>query len=294
MELPLSDPSLPSPPFIHCPGLANLRDIGGYPIHSPSFPTIKSVRRGVLYRSADPSRITPEGLSLLSDLGITTVFDLRSMPEIQRVGAEWGGVGVDASPFYSAEESVEARDEKKIERIWTPVFPEQDYSPEKVGLRYKAYTKGAEGFRDAYKDILSSAGEAYGTILRFLARGEGRALVHCTAGKDRTGMLVAVLFGLLGVEGETIAREYALTDEGLRLMKPIFKERLLRNEALKGNEDGVENMISSRAENMRVTLELVEEVWGGPERYLRDVVRLSDGEIEALKRRFGSEEEPVL
>ncbi|KAG8625404.1 hypothetical protein KVT40_007155 [Elsinoe batatas] len=293
MDLPLSDPTLPSPPFHHCPGLPNLRDVGGYPLTVPTCPTTHSVRRGLLYRSADPSRIPSQGLSLLRDeLNIRTVFDLRSVPEIQRVGA-----------FYSAGDSEQVKKQKGVERVWTPVFREEDYSPEKVGVRYKAYTRGSEGFREAYRDILAGAGEAYAVIFRHLAGGTGEGkgqggqagtLVHCTAGKDRTGVLVAVLFGLLGVEKGRICEEYALTDRGLGLMKPVFKERLLRNEALKGNEEGVESMIGSRAENMRVTLELIDELYGGAEGYLRKVVGLTDGEIEGLRRNFGSEEEPVL
>ncbi|KAF2224300.1 tyrosine protein phosphatase 5, partial [Elsinoe ampelina] len=263
------------PPFHHCPGLPNLRDVGGYPLTVPTSPTTHSVTRGLLYRSADPSRITPQSLSLLRDtLGIRTVFDLRSVPEIQR-------------------DSEEVKRQKGVERVWTPVFREEDYSPEKVGVRYKAYTRGAEGFREAYRDILAAAGEAYAVGFRHLARGtggrgqgggQGATLVHCTAGKDRTGLLVAVLFGLLGVEKGRICEEYALTDRGLGLMKPVFKERLLRNEALRGDEEGVESLIGSRAENMRVTLELVDEVYGGAEGYLRKVVGLTDGEIEGLRR----------
>ncbi|TKX27219.1 protein tyrosine phosphatase-like protein 2 [Elsinoe australis] len=311
MDLPLSDPTLPSPPFIHCPGLANLRDIGGYALRSPSRPTARSVRRGLLFRSADPTRVTPEGLDVLTSLRLGKAFDLRSIPEIQRLGKEWAGLEEGyKSPFWSeredevdGEEGEEQgkgraeREEKgdRIERVWTPVFATKDYSPEKVGLRFKAYTRGAEGFKDAYRDILANAGKAYATILRHLSKKDAEpALVHCTAGKDRTGMLVAVLYLLLGVDEETICREYALTDEGLRLMKPIFKERLLKNDALVGNEEGVENMISSKEENMRVTLGLIKEVWGSADSYVKEVVGLSEEEVVGLRKNFESEEAPVL
>ncbi|PNS17962.1 hypothetical protein CAC42_3921 [Sphaceloma murrayae] len=301
--LPQSDPTLP-PPFIHCPGLANLRDTGGYATSHRDADTSarsRSVRPGLLFRSADPSRVTPEGLAVLRGLGIKKVFDLRSIPEIQRVGKEWGGVEIETSPFYTVGEEEEGETKKKdkeegmIERVWTPVFETRDYSPEKVGLRYKAYTRGSEGFREAYRDIMLNAGKAYGVILRHFAGERPEAgLVHCTAGKDRTGVLVAVLYLLMGVEEETICREYALTDQGLRLMKPLFKERLLKNDALKGNEEGVDNMISSKAENMKVTIQLIKEIWGGAEGYVREVVGLSEEEVEGLRRNFGSEEEAVL
>ena len=111
--------SLP-PPFVNVPTLHNLRDIGGHALSS-SPPT--AVRKGILYRSADPSACasSPDALQQLHALNITTVFDLRSKPEIDRAGGP--------------------KELPGIQRIWTPVFEAEDYSPEKVALRYREYAK---------------------------------------------------------------------------------------------------------------------------------------------------------
>ncbi|KAF2153001.1 hypothetical protein K461DRAFT_293302 [Myriangium duriaei CBS 260.36] len=281
-EPPKAPSNLP-PPFHNIDGIANFRDIGGLP--TTSSPTHK-VKQGILFRSADPSNVSSQGLSQLHALNITTVFDLRSEPEIKRQGKEWDGTAIKA-PFVDAEK---ARG-NQIARHWTPVFAQTDASPAALAMRYKAYTEeGAGGFVKAYGDILDNGGNAYGAVLRHLAEEkEGACLVHCTAGKDRTGVLVAILLLLLGVGEEEVAREYSLTNKGLEHLREFYVERLLRTEVLKGDREGVERMITSREESMRGTIGMVKERWGGAEGYVRDVVGLTDEEIGGLRRRFGVE-----
>jgi len=104
------------PPFISsAPGLANLRDIGGYPVSDHS-----SVRKGLIFRGPDPAPVSGAGLETLHSLGITTLFDLRSQQQIDRAGGH--------------------RDLKGIRRIWSPVFGPEEYTPEKAALRYAQYS----------------------------------------------------------------------------------------------------------------------------------------------------------
>lgn len=171
------------------------------------------------------------------------IFDLRSTPEIKRDGPEWAGV---------APEDIDIFQPYGIKREWVPVFAEKDYGPDQVALRYKEYTRaGSDGFVKAYHDILLNAPQAYGKILRHLAQDKpSPCLVHCTAGKDRTGVLVALLLMLAGAPSNEISNEYALTDLGLAPLRALFIERLLKNPALEGNAEGVSNMVSSKPENM--------------------------------------------
>lgn len=137
----------------------------------------------------------------------------------------------------------------------------------------------------AYYDILLAAPDAYGKIFRYIASPDVKpCLIHCTAGKDRTGVLVALLKMLVGVEKETIAEEYALTDVGLEHLKPLFTERLLKNPKLEGNAEGVKNMVSSKKENMIATVEMIEKEFGGAEKYMREYCKLDDREIEGLRK----------
>lgn len=116
-------PNLPSPPFIHVPGLANLRDAGGYAIEGKPG---KVVRRGVLFRSADLTKLEDEGIAVLRPLGITHVFDLRSQTELERDG------------------HTEARTWEGAARVFVPVFLDKDYSPEALAVRFRNYSDGPE------------------------------------------------------------------------------------------------------------------------------------------------------
>ncbi|KAL1311587.1 hypothetical protein AAFC00_001703 [Neodothiora populina] len=316
-----------APPFLDIPGISNFRDIGGYASNLPFSPPSpsasstsprahtqnQSIRRALVYRCADPSRVQPDGLARLRDLGVRKVFDLRSITEIKRLGPEWSGVEIEDGAFVTRdssrrdgdekeegeeeeEEEEEEEDEGVIERIWCPVFADKDYGPEKVAIRYSHYAKsGSEGFVQAYTDILENASSAYRTILTHLSGPTpAPCIIHCTAGKDRTGVIVALLYLLCSVPPSVIAHEYSLTDAGLAHLKPLFKERLLKNPALAGNEDGVDNMISSREENMSATVEMIQERYGGAERYMTERLGLSSEQIERLKGNLVVDVQPVF
>lgn len=208
--------------------------------------------------------------------GIKTIFDLRSTPEIKRDGPEWAGIETDDSDIFEP---------YGIHRLWNPVFADENYDPESVIIRYRTYTyEGSEGFVTAYKDILQAATSSYGKIFKHLAQTDASpCLINCTAGKDRTGVVIALLLTLAGVPAEKIADEYALTDLGLADLKPMFVERLLKNPALEGNRAGVWRMVSSTTENMLAALEMITKDFGGVENYMKRDCGLTDAEIKQIK-----------
>jgi len=116
---------LSSPPFVSISGIHNFRDLGGYAVS----PTL-SVRRNVIYRCGEPSKVTPNGIEMLKSLGVTHIYDLRSKVEIERnKDVNWGGI----------------KEWDGCERVFAPVFIDQDYSPENLALRFKDYaSEGTE------------------------------------------------------------------------------------------------------------------------------------------------------
>jgi protein tyrosine/serine phosphatase len=152
--------------------------------------------------------------------------------------------------------------------------------------RYKEYTRsGTAGFVKAYHDIMISGSNAYSRVFRHLAQPKSSpVLVHCTAGKDRTGVLVALLFLLAGAQEDEIAKEYSLTDLGLAELKPLFTERLLKNPALEGNAEGVSNMVSSKPENMYATIGMIKDKFGSAEEYMRTHCGLTEEEVRLLRK----------
>lgn len=140
---------LPSPPFVAISGLANFRDIGGYPVvsctsaggddnvdGSKTTTTKKVVRRGVVYRASEPSKVTDDGVSKLQKLGIEKVFDLRSAVEIEKGVKE--GYGWQVKEWEGAT------------RLYAPVFLDQDYSPEALAMRYRNYSSETSQVRISY------------------------------------------------------------------------------------------------------------------------------------------------
>jgi hypothetical protein len=199
------------------------------------------------------------------------------MPEIKRDGPEWADM---------PDSTINVFEPYGIHRDWVPVFAEKDYGPDQVAVRYAEYTKtGSEGFVKAYHDILLSAPSAYGKIFRHLAQPDAKpCLVNCTAGKDRTGVVIALLLTLAGVEADKVAAEYALTEQGLAELKPVFIERLLQNPVLKGNQVGVQNLVSAKKENMVASLKMIQKEFGGPENYMKNQCGLSVDEVEQIRK----------
>ena len=71
-------------------------------------------------------------------------------------------------------------------------------------------------------------------------------IIHCTAGKDRTGVICALILSFCGVPDDVVAYEYSLTEQGLAGSKESLTAYLLAHPALENNENGALNMISAR------------------------------------------------
>lgn len=86
----------------------------------------------------------------------------------------------------------------------------------------------------------------FGAILSHLATPDpSPLLIHCTAGKDRTGVICAIILSICGVDDETIAQEYSLTEAGLAGIREEIIANLMKNQALKGNTEGAKRMMSA-------------------------------------------------
>lgn len=324
------NPPLPIPPFYNIPNINNLRDAALYPLSTLQ----GKLRPGILFRSAEVSKLDRLGWKAVHSIGVGHVFDLRSKPEVDRgwEGVVGKGAADDVRPGW-----IEAMEQAGIERSWVPVFHEKDYSPERLAERYVKYMdQSVMGFVHAYADILRNGGEAYRKIFLYLAgltpKIEGQrdekeslgALIHCTAGKDRTGIFFGVLFDFLGVPRDAIAGEYNLTELGLRhirqdvvarlLQSPGFKKymfslmqgtQLSKEEMAKLVKDGdvldtadvmvppevmeegrqaALRMVGARRESMLKALEMVDHEFGGSEMYMRTMCGLSDEDLKRLRR----------
>ena len=170
--------------FLAVDGLTNLRDLGGYRAEDGAW-----VRRGRVYRSDSPHLVSSDGAETLRSLGIVTVLDLRSNAERD----EFPG------PLPSTHHPIQ----EDVER--------DGIDPRTVSGR----DGGEQLLADLYVLLLERSALRYGQVLEALS-DEARlpALVHCHAGKDRTGLAVALLLSALGVDRDTVLDDYATSPSG--------------------------------------------------------------------------------
>ncbi len=159
----------------------NVRDLGGLPTGDG-----RVVRSGALYRADGVNRLAGDDLERARDLALATVIDLRTQGEIERGGR----FPVDHYP-------VDWHHLPMIRRMWS----DDDLV---------ATTGAADFLRDRYVDMLEDGRESLARIVELVAAGTP-ALFHCAAGKDRTGVVAAVLLGLVGVPHDEIAADYHAT-----------------------------------------------------------------------------------
>ncbi|KAK5061611.1 hypothetical protein LTR84_008155 [Exophiala bonariae] len=262
---------LPTPPFIHVHGVPNFRDLGGYRCSPPPSSSsssssssnddagkIYTLRRGILFRCAHPTHLTPQGLeTVTSQLKISRMYDLRSGPEIARLATTVANSPAAENLYPLADPNtgtIESSAAPGLERVFVPVYQSEDYGPVALARKLQWYTDEhrhdeasgfaySTGFVNAYRDIATHGADAYRVIFRRLldvaARGgdgadgataaavDGPGLIfHCTAGKDRTGVFGALIHRLVGVDDDTICWEYALTEPGLGRWRDQFIKRI--------------------------------------------------------------------
>lgn len=169
----------------------NFRDLGGIPVDRGT------VRTGVVFRSDDVSIVPDDWADAAArELGVTHVIDLRSPHEAAVLGR--GALAAHGSIAYH-------------HLPLTDSLPSDD-DPAMVALLDHA-TCDDVGL--AYLEMLEKGAGRLVTALSLIATGSGGVVFHCAAGKDRTGVLAAVLLSALGADAPAIIDDYAVTGDNL-------------------------------------------------------------------------------
>jgi len=137
---------------------------------------------------------------------------------------------------------------------------------------------------ELYSQILDHGGLAFGQILRYVRDNPHDAcLFHCTAGKDRTGIIASILLKLAGVDDTSIAHDYALTRVGREPARAKIMERLSKEPMFASNNEAALNMFTCREETMIAFLGLLKDKYGGVEEYLKQYTHLSEDDITTIR-----------
>jgi protein-tyrosine phosphatase len=227
------------------PDCQNTRDLGGLPFSSGGV-----TRTGVLVRSDNLASLTSAGRRAMIDYGITTVIDLRAESELK------GSPGPPFSNFQSTDPigSQQAEPEGDV-----PVYLNLPLVDDEIAF----VLNEAPTMPDRYKVMIDRRQAALGTIFNAIARADGPVLFHCFAGKDRTGLVAAMVLSLAGVEADAIGADYAETDAQLTTR---YAEWLAR--AAPERLEAMRDELRCPPEWMLRTLDYVEQTWGGVESYL--------------------------
>jgi len=197
-------------------GSFNFRDLGGYPGAGG-----RTTRWGRLYRADALHELTPEDVDRLRDLGLRTVVDLRTERELARTGR--GPLEPEGVAFHHL----------AVVQEGVGADGSSDRSGE--GESMAAPAPAGDDLADRYLWYLDVGRGALVEALTLLGGDDHYPLVfHCAAGKDRTGVLAALVLEILGVDRQLIVADYVITAERLRLIvdrwsaDPEFAERMAK------------------------------------------------------------------
>ena len=261
--------------WIDLDGAVNVRDVGGLPTVDG-----RTTRAGVLLRSDNLQDLSEADVQrLVGELGVRTVLDLRSSGEVHLTGP---GPLREAGPAHHQLSLIPEwdgePDREEVDRALDSAV--QDALP---SLAPGPRQQGPTDLGDHYADYIAKAGDNLGRALRLLADpASGTTLVHCAAGKDRTGVVVALALDAAGVEREAVVADYAATAE--RIEGIIARLSASSTYASEVQTHKVEEF-KPRAETMARFLALVDERHGGAAEWLR-ANGLSESELAALRGRL--------
>jgi protein-tyrosine phosphatase len=235
-------------------GCFNFRDIGGYPAADG-----RTVRWGRYFRAGRQDRMTERDLQRIRALEIATQIDLRRPDEVREQGR--GPLESLGAAYHNI-----------------AVIPEggTDQLSRLVG------DTGISGRR--YLGYLEFGPESWLRMFQIFAEPQHQPLlVHCTAGKDRTGVTTAFLLSVLGVERALIEADYTLTNHDVTRQVEFI-------ESTAGLPDGMDRQTLLRVagvpENaMAEFLDGLEERWGGPLEYLRSI-GVGEETLAAVRENF--------
>lgn len=262
-------------PHLRFPGTINFRDMGGY--NTISGGRVRSKR---LFRSGHLADIKTTSQTEIAQLGISLVCDFRIDDERN-------------------EQPNQYHMSWQPDSVHLPIWPIKTPGIDNTVARLlagkvdteKAITDQTSAYREFVRDQSSQFAKMFEVIL---AEKHRSILLHCTAGKDRTGIASALLLTALGVERDDIRRDYLLSVEGHGAQEQTqfyvdkyWAEHLTKHESKpRCTQDDVRHLFSVQAEKIDAAFDEMRVVAGSVEHYLRDALALTDTSIAELQHRY--------
>ena len=233
-------------------GASNFRDLGGYVGQDG-----RTVRWRKLFRSNHLGHLTPADIAVLRELGVRSAFDLRGKDE--RSEALCG-----------------------IEDIETHSLPVE---PTVVAALRAIHASGRlstaddalEVMRDSYRGYVENSTPRFRTLFAHLLEDRAPLVIHCTAGKDRTGFACALILHTLGVADDVIAEDYLLTNQFYRRDPSVSSDLPAEVRQVLG---------TVQATFLAAAFETINAGYGGLDNYLRDGLGIGPAERQSLRQLY--------
>jgi protein tyrosine/serine phosphatase len=250
-----------SPQWIDLDGVVNMRDLGGLPTESGEV-----VRPRRMLRSDNLQDLSPEAIeTLVTRFGVTDVVDLRTHVELAKEGDGPLRAVVQIRHHHHTlyrEDSTESGIPAAERALpWeTDERREPAAARELAGADAAARRSHEEYWSEHYLSYLATRPDSVVAALDAIASSEGAAIVHCAAGKDRTGTVVGLALKVVGVPDELVIADYAASAERV----PAIMARLRSSTAYAANlKDKTVTQQSPTTDTMRLLLRTLDERHGG-------------------------------
>ena len=274
---PFHRETLQAQQYLPIDGIVNARDLGGYPAAGG-----KTVRHGLLLRSASLAEAKEKDLSYLSGIPVGTVvdfrmdFELRGKEDKMIPGARYVRLPVNSSGIDVADE-----DAKELSR-------HKSFDIRKF-IMIAAFNKRAQKIAHEMYPIMvmdEDCQKQFAAFLQMVVHADPAILFHCTQGKDRAGLASAYILSALGVDRETIIKDFDATNA---IYAKDVKRLSRRVRFLGGKDKEIETVkafIGANTENFIKVLDLIDSEYGSMLNYIQGPLGLSDDDIQRMKEKY--------
>ena len=234
--------------------IENFRDFGDYAAGQ------RRLKSGLLYRSANQAMATEADLAKLAGLNLSVIIDLRRANEREKnPSRRWEGF---AAQVIENDIGQDSTDE------WATFIAGSDLTPGSFHAYMMDYYRQAP-FQRRHIDL-------YQRYFQALAATEGPILVHCAAGKDRTGIICALTHHVAGVHDDDIVADYLLTNDPERLEKrlPMIRQVIVEETGRVADDAALMVAMRVEAEYLEEAFVVMRDQAGSLDGYLDDVLGL--------------------